>query len=119
MLMSSDTPASASRRLCGRQAFAEPVAQTVRCDGVEDLPGGAAVLFDAERGLILGQAVCLELGERRGRAVDLERAAVLRRIAAVFSQADLDAVSREDRRFVRRLAPRRDAKPHDRFVERY
>src|SRR5687768_17333864 len=72
--------------------LAKPVAQTVGRDDVEDFPSDAVSLFSSEVRQRLLEAVGFEFREQRLQAVDMERATVLRRIAAGFRQSDLDLV---------------------------
>jgi hypothetical protein len=73
-------------------SLTEPVAKTVRRDDVEDLPCDAAPLFPVEPGELLVEAVGIKLGEQRREVLHVEGTTVLRGIAAIFCEADLDVV---------------------------
>src|SRR5438552_18157754 len=57
--------------------LAEPVAEAVGGDHVEDLPGRAVVLLGVEVGEFLDETVRFELLEQRLQVLHVERAAVL------------------------------------------
>src|SRR5947207_1980358 len=83
--------------------LAEPVAQAIRGDDVEHLPRRVAAALDLEVGEFLLETVGLELRKQRLDIVHMERAAVLRRIATVFHEANLNVIASQDSRWMRRV----------------
>ena len=71
-------------------ALAEPIAQAVGGDDVEHAPGNVGMLLGPEFRELLLQAIGLEFGEQRIQSRHVERTAVLRRVAAVLGEPDLD-----------------------------
>ncbi len=86
--------------LAARHIFAHAVAELIRSDDEEHAIRFLAVLVDAITRLILAQSIRLKLLEGGFHIIHLEERAFLRRVAAVFGEADLDVVSLEDRRGV-------------------
>src|SRR6478609_4102742 len=82
-------------------AFAEPVAQAVWCDDIEDVPGTIVPALDVDVRKLFLQSPRFELGQQGFQMRDMKRAPVLRRIAAVFSEPNFNRVAREHRGLVR------------------
>ena len=81
-----------------RLPFPEPVTQAIGCDDVEHFPGAVVASFDVELGEFFVEAVGLELRKQRLDLRHVEGTAVLRRVAAIFRESDLDLVPGEYRR---------------------
>src|SRR5688572_4785914 len=99
-------------------SLTKPVAEAVRRNDVEDPPRDPAVLFHCERGYFLVEAVILELCKQCLKVLHMKRTAVLRRVATVFREPNLDLVASKNSRFVRCVAARNHAESEHGFVER-
>src|SRR5437667_1370196 len=98
-------------------SLTEPVTQAVRSDDIEYFPRDVVVLFDVELGKFLAEPVRVELREQRLEVLDMEGTTVLRGIAAVFCESDLDLVAGKHGRVVRRVAARQHSEAEHGFVE--
>src|SRR5262245_44869438 len=96
--------------------FAEAIAKAVRGHDEKDFPGSVSVFVNAESRLFFFQATRLQFREGGFYVVHLEETSFLRRVASVFGQADLDAVSRENTRLMRRVLSCHDAEPEHIFI---
>src|SRR5437868_5802773 len=102
-----------------RLSLAKPVAQPVRRDNVEHFPRDAIALLRLELRKFFCQTMRLELREQRVETFHMERTTVLRRIAAVFRQSDLNLVASQHGRLMRRVGSRQHMEAEHRFVERH
>ncbi len=88
--------------------FTKTVAEPVWGDDEEHLVGSVAISVNSEASLLLFQAVRSQFREGGFGTVNLEETSFLARIASVFSETYLNAISSEDRRLTRRVIPRYD-----------
>src|SRR5688572_19627467 len=104
-------------RTGGGLTLAEPVAKAVGSDYIEHLPRGLAVSFNVELGQLFLQTVGAKLRKQLLDAVHVEGTTVLRGIAAVLCQPDLNLVTCQHRRFVRRVVARQKSEAEYGLVE--
>jgi hypothetical protein len=98
-------------------SFAEAVTKPIGRYNEKDLPVGAAMSIDPIIGVLFFEAVGPQFREGDFGVIDFEETAFLRRIASVFGQSDLNAVTREYRRLMRRVLSRHYSKIEEFFIE--
>ena len=75
--------------------FAKTVTESVRRYDEKDFPSSLSVLVNAEVSLFFGKAIRFQFCEGRFGVIHFKEASVLCRVATIFGQPDLNAISSE------------------------
>src|ERR1044071_8031728 len=102
---------------CSTLPFTKTVAELVRGNDEKDFPGRVAVLIHAKVPFRFTQTIGFQFRKGGFGIINLKETPFLRRVAAIFSQPDLNLISTKNSRPKGRFLSRDKLKAHDRFVE--